>query len=240
MNKLKGIVHGDIGCYTLSVLPPLEAIDSTLCMGASIGMAHGTAKAIEALGIEEKRPVFAVIGDSTFFHSGMTGLLEVIYNHSNVTVCILDNHTTAMTGAQEHPGTGRTLQRTPASKVDLVALVRALGCERVRVVNPFDLAETLKVLKEEAAFNGPSVVITNQPCVQLLKGVPHDTYSVQIQDCIGCGMCQKLGCPAISQGDVIPSSLTKKVKRHSVINPSLCTGCGLCYQVCKPGAIQKR
>jgi indolepyruvate ferredoxin oxidoreductase, alpha subunit len=240
MNKLKGIVHGDIGCYTLSVLPPLEALDSTLCMGASITMAHGTAKAIEQLDPAEKRPVFAVIGDSTFFHSGLTGLLEVTYNHSNVVICILDNRTTAMTGAQEHPGTGKTLQLSPSVPIDLETVVRALGCERVRKVNPFDLKQTLTVLKEEVDFDGPSVIITDQPCVQLLKGLPHDTYGVDIEVCIGCGMCQKLGCPAISQGAVIPSPHTQKVKRHSVINPTLCNGCALCHQVCKPGAIQKQ
>ncbi len=239
MNKLKGIVHGDIGCYTLSVLPPLESIDTTLCMGGSISMAHGTAKAIEALGIEDERPVFAVIGDSTFFHSGITGLLDVTYNKSNVTVCILDNGTTAMTGAQENPGTGKTLQNAESVHIDLKQLVKSLGCTRVREVDPFDIKGTIAILKEEAAFNGPSVIITSRPCVQLLKYVPHDIYDSKKETCIGCEMCQKLGCPAISQGDEIPSPNTKKIKRHSVIDTSLCTGCSLCHQVCKPGAIYK-
>lgn len=240
MNKLKGIVHGDIGCYTLSVLPPLEAIDTTLCMGASISMAHGTAKAMEVLNMEEKRPVFAVIGDSTFFHSGITGLLDVTYNKSNVNICILDNRTTAMTGAQENPGTGKTLQMVDSKPVDIKKLVESLGCERVRVVDPFDVKGTIAVLKEEAEFDGPSVIMTTKPCVQLLKYQPHDTYYSDKETCIGCGICQKLGCPAISQGDIIPSEHTKKkVKRNSVIDPSLCTGCSLCEQVCKPGAIRK-
>jgi indolepyruvate ferredoxin oxidoreductase alpha subunit len=239
MNKLKGIVHGDIGCYTLSVLPPLESIDTTLCMGGSISMAHGTAKAMEMLGIEDRRPVFAVIGDSTFFHSGLTGLLDVTYNNSNVTVCILDNRTTAMTGAQDHPGTGKTLQKVESVRIDIKQVVTALGCTRVREVDSFDIKETLAVLKEEAEFNGPSVVITNNPCVQLLKNVPHDIYSSDKEICIGCEMCQKLGCPAISQGDVIPSPHTKKTKRNSVIDATLCTGCSLCQQVCKTGAIAK-
>jgi len=237
MNKLKGIVHGDIGCYTLSVLPPLESIDTTLCMGASISMAHGTAKAMEIMDEDNKPPVFAVIGDSTFFHSGITGLLDVVYNNSNVNVCILDNRTTAMTGAQQNPGTGKTLQMADTAVVDIEALVTALGCKRVREVDPFDLKGTIAILKEEAAFNGPSVIMTKKPCVQLLKGVPHELYAVEIETCIGCEMCQKLGCPAISQGDIIPSPNTKKIKRHSIIDPTLCTGCSLCEQVCKPGAI---
>lgn len=239
MNKLKGIVHGDIGCYTLSVMAPLESIDSTLCMGGSISMAHGTAKAMEVLDIEDKRPVFAVIGDSTFFHSGITGLLDIIYNNSNVNVCILDNRTTAMTGAQENPGTGKTLQLVDTVAVDVQRLVQSLGCERVRVVDPFDIKGTVAALKEEAEFDGPSVLITQEPCVQLLKGVAHDAYTSDKEICIGCGVCQKLGCPAISQGDIIPSQLKKKVKRNSVIDPTLCTGCSLCEQVCKPGAIRK-
>jgi len=237
MNKLKGIVHGDIGCYTLSVLPPLESLDTTLCMGASISMAHGTAKAMEMMEDEKKPPVFAVIGDSTFFHSGITGLLDVVYNNSNINVCILDNRTTAMTGAQQNPGTGKTLQMVDTKIVDIEGLVKALGCKRVREVDPFDIKGTIEALKEEVAFDGPSVIITKKPCVQLLKGVPHEIFDVDIEKCIGCGMCQKVGCPAISQGDVIPSPNTKKVKRHSVIDPTLCTGCSVCEQVCKPGAI---
>ncbi len=237
INKLKGIVHSDIGCYTLSVLPPLESIDTTLCMGASISMAHGTAKAMEVLNVEDQRPVFATIGDSTFFHSGITSLLDITYNKSNVNICIMDNRTTAMTGAQHNPGTGKTLQLEDTIAVDIEQLVRSLGVERVREVDPFDLKGTIEILKEEAAFNGPSVILTKKPCVQLLKGVPHDLYSVDVDKCIGCEMCQKLGCPAISQGDVIPSPNTKKIKRHSVIDATLCTGCSLCEQVCKPGAI---
>jgi indolepyruvate ferredoxin oxidoreductase, alpha subunit len=237
INKLKGIVHSDIGCYTLSVLPPLESIDTTLCMGASISMAHGTAKAMEKLNIEDQRPVFAAIGDSTFFHSGITSLLDVTYNKSNVNICILDNRTTAMTGAQQNPGTGKTLQMEDTHPVDIKELVIALGCTRIREVDPFDLKGTIEALKEEVAYNGPSVILTKRPCVQLLKGVPHEIYSVEIDKCIGCEMCQKIGCPAISQGDVIPSPNTKKVKRHSVIDATLCMGCSLCEQVCKPGAI---
>ena len=239
INKLKGIVHGDIGCYTLSVMAPLESIDSTLCMGGSISMAHGTAKAMEVMEIEDKRPVFAVIGDSTFFHSGITGLLDVIYNNSNVNVCILDNRITAMTGAQQNPGTGKTLQLVDTVAVDLESLVKSIGCEHVREVDPFDIKGTVAALKEEAKFDGPSVIITKRPCVQLLKGVPHDTYTSDKETCIGCGMCLKLGCPAISQGDIIPSKHTRKVKRNTLIDPTLCAGCSLCEQVCKPNAIRK-
>ena len=238
INRLNGIVHGDIGCYTLSVMPPLESLDTNLCMGASISMAHGTAKAMEVLESKDNRPVFAVIGDSTFFHSGMTSLLNVVYNNSNVNICILDNHTTAMTGAQEHPGTGKTLQLADTRTIDVIDVVRALGCSRVREVDPFDLKATHTALQEEAEYKGPSVIVTKKPCVQLLKGVVHDVFSVDIEKCIGCAMCLKLGCPAIGQGEIIPMK-NNQTKRYSVIDTALCAGCSLCEQVCKPGAIRK-
>lgn len=237
LNKMKGIVHGDIGCYTLSVLPPLESIDTTLCMGAGISMAHGTAKAMEAAAMEDKRPVFAVIGDSTFFHSGMTSLLNVLYNRSNITVIILDNRITAMTGGQENPGTGKTLQNSDTPKVDILALVKAMGADRVREIDPFDIEGTLSALKEEAAHQGPSVLITRRPCIQLTRQDPSLIRLVDSKTCIGCGACLTLGCPAISQGDIIPTEPGKKERRRAVIDASLCRGCALCDQVCKPGAI---
>jgi indolepyruvate ferredoxin oxidoreductase, alpha subunit len=237
LNKMKAIVHSDIGCYTLSVLPPLQSIDSTLCMGASISMAHGTAKAIAQAGLEDKRPVFATIGDSTFFHSGITSLLDVIYNKGNVNVIILDNRITAMTGGQQNPGTGRTLQMEETYAVDILELVKTLGCKRAREIDPFDLEGTIAALKEEIAYAGPSVLITKRPCIQLFRQDPGQIRTVDTDACIGCKLCLKLGCPSISQGEVIPDEEGKKERRYSFINAATCYGCTLCEQVCKSNAI---
>jgi len=237
LNKMKAIVHSDIGCYTLSVLPPLQSVDSTLCMGASISMAHGTAKAMAQVGIEDKRPVFAAIGDSTFFHSGITSLLDVIYNKGNVNVIIMDNRITAMTGGQQNPGTGLTLQMEETHAVDIVELVKALGCERVREVDPFDLEGTKAALKEEIAYEGPSVLVTKRPCIQLFRQDPNEVRTVDTDACIGCKLCLKLGCPSISQGDIIPDEEGKKERRYSMIDATTCYGCALCDQVCKSNAI---
>ena len=246
LKKVKGIVHGDIGCYTLGVLPPLEALETTVCMGASISMAHGTAKAMERNLPEDTRPVFAVIGDSTFFHTGINSLTNVVYNNSNVKVIILDNRITAMTGAQNNPGTGITLLNEETTSIDIENLVRALGVKRVRVIDPYDLGETLAALKEEAEFKGPSVLITKRPCIQIMRGAPEQIFEVNGDECIGCTMCLKLGCPAIAQSDdeVVKKTTTRtgkvrtKVLRQSIIDPTLCTGCSMCEQVCKPGAIR--
>ncbi len=240
LNKMKGIVHGDIGCYTLSVLPPLESIETCMCMGASISMAHGTAKAMKAAAIEDKRPVFAVLGDSTFFHSGMTSLLNVIYNNSNVTTLILDNRITAMTGGQQNPGSGKTLQDEEAAGIDIIRLVKAMGVDRVREIDPFDLAATLTALAEEAAFDGPSVLVTRRPCIQLTRQDPNMIHDVDADKCIGCGQCLRLGCPAICQGEVIAAAQGKKERRTAVIDAALCRGCTLCAQVCKAEAIHIR
>lgn len=242
IKKLKGIVHGDIGCYTLGVLPPLQAIETCICMGASISMAHGTAKAMERDIKGDKRPVFAVIGDSTFFHTGINSLTNVVYNNSNVKVIILDNRITAMTGAQQNPGTGKTLQEEQTTAIDMEKLVTALGVKRVRIIDPYDLEETLAAMKEEASLDGPSVLITKRPCIQIMRGAPEKIFEVDGKNCIGCGMCQKLGCPAISLGDEITGGRKngKTALKQSVIDPTLCTGCSLCEQVCKPGAIQEK
>jgi indolepyruvate ferredoxin oxidoreductase alpha subunit len=237
LNKMKAIVHSDIGCYTLSVLPPLQSIDSTLCMGASISMAHGTAKAIAQANLEEKRPVFAAIGDSTFFHSGITSLLDVIYNKGNVNVIIMDNRITAMTGGQQNPGTGRTLQMEETLAVDIIELVHALGCRRAREIDPFDLEGTMAALKEEIAHDGPSVLVTKRPCIQLFRQDPQAVRTVDTDTCIGCKRCLKLGCPSISQGDIIPDEEGKKERRYSHIDAATCYGCSLCEQVCPSGAI---
>ncbi len=238
LNQAKGLVLSDIGCYTLSVLPPLESIDSCICMGASISTAHGVAKAIERAQTQEKKPVFAVIGDSTFLHSGVTSLMDVAYNKGNVKVVILDNRTTGMTGGQDHPGTGRTLQGEPTSQVDLPKLVESLGIKRVRVVDPYDLETTSQVIKEEVSAQEPSVIITNRPCVMMEKFDPNLVHRVDPELCEGCGMCLRLGCPAIVPGEVIPSKKEAgKVRRKAEIDPTLCRGCTVCEQLCKQGAI---
>ena len=223
LKKLKLTVTGDIGCYTLSGLPPLEAMDCCVCMGASIGAAHGVSKANPAM----SNSTVAVIGDSTFLHSGITGLLNMVYNNGSGTVIILDNSTTAMTGHQHHPGTGRTLMGAPAPAVDLETLVRALGVERVRVVNPLDLAKVQAIIREETSAAEPSVIISRCPCVLLTKETK-PAVLVEKDKCIGCKICIRLGCPSISMQD-----------RKARIDPVSCTGCGLCIQVCQEGALVK-
>lgn len=223
LRRMKLNVSGDIGCYTLGGLPPLEAMDSNICMGASIGVAHGIGKANPAL---DARTV-AVIGDSTFLHSGITGLLDVVYNKGNATVIILDNRTTAMTGHQEHPGSGRTLAGEPAPAVDLEALVRALGVKRVRVIDPLNLAETESAIKEELAASEPSVIIADKPCALLTKSVQPAVW-VDTPKCTGCRTCTRIGCPAISIKD-----------KRAQVDASVCTGCNLCLQVCREGALAK-
>ena len=238
LNKMKGIVHGDIGCYTLSALPPLMSIHTCLCMGAGISMAHGTAMAIAASGGKDKRPVFGVIGDSTFFHSGITSLLDVVYNQGNVTVIIMDNRITAMTGGQQNPGTGLTLQNREAPAVDILALVRSLGVEQAVEVDPFNIKETQAALKEAAAYQGPAVIVTRRPCVQLLDRDARLVRQVDTEECIGCGLCLKLGCPAIAQGaEIPPEKEGRKVRKQALIDSTLCRGCSLCEQVCKSAAI---
>lgn len=224
LKKLKLVVTGDIGCYTLGALPPLESMDSCICMGASIGTAAGMERANPQL----KGKLVAVIGDSTFLHSGITGLLNAVYNKSSLTLIILDNRTTAMTGHQDHPGTGRTLMGKPAPAVDLEKLAGALGVRRIRTVDPLDLKAVETAVKEETAAGEPSVIIAKRPCALLSKeaGTP---VEVKTDLCSGCGMCIRLGCPAISMTD-----------KKAGVNPVLCIGCGLCLQVCKTGALTIR
>ncbi|MHB8156887.1 MAG: indolepyruvate ferredoxin oxidoreductase subunit alpha [Desulfocucumaceae bacterium] len=221
LRKLKLVVTGDIGCYTLGGLAPLEGMDSCVCMGASIGMSHGIDMAAPGL----RGRTVAVIGDSTFFHSGITGLINVIYNNGNTTVLILDNSTTAMTGHQEHPATGKTLMGKEAPVVDLEGLVKALGVKRVRTVDPLNLLQLTEVIKEEVEAPGPSVVIARRPCV-LVKREPAPAITVDRDLCTGCKTCLRLGCPAISVKDKVSS-----------VDSMSCTGCGLCTQVCKFGAL---
>ncbi len=216
-NKLN--VMGDIGCYTLGAVAPLAAIDTTICMGASISSIHGFNKANE--GTTDGNTV-AVIGDSTFMHSGVTGLINIAYNGSNSTVIILDNSITGMTGHQQNPTTGYNLKGDPCSKINLEALCKSVGINSVRVVDPYDLAECDTVLKEELAKAEPSVIISRRPCA-LLKYVKHaGPIAVDTDKCIGCKSCMRIGCPAVSIVD-------GKVK----IDNTLCTGCGVCAQMCK-------
>ncbi|MBC7106358.1 MAG: indolepyruvate ferredoxin oxidoreductase subunit alpha [Firmicutes bacterium] len=222
LSRLRLTVMGDIGCYTLGVQPPLAAMDSCLCMGASIGMALGMEKAAP----EMAGRTVAVIGDSTFFHSGLTGLLDIVYNRGRTTVIILDNGTTAMTGHQDHPGTGRTLLGEEAPKLDLEQVVRGLGVRRVAVVDPYDLAAVRRAVREETAAPEPSVIIARRPCS--LTVPPGPVPRVDPDACTGCGNCLRLGCPALA--------LVEKV---AVIDAELCRGCGLCRQVCKTGAIRE-
>jgi len=221
--KNKVTALGDIGCYTLGAVPPLGALDTTICMGASISGMHGFVKADET----EGRKVVAVIGDSTFMHSGMTGLVNMAYNESCGTVIIVDNSITGMTGHQQNPTTGFNLKGDPATKIDLETLCRAIGIRRVRVVDPYDLAACDAAIKEETAINEPSVIISRRPCA-LLKYVKHKKPIIADSDkCVGCKACMKIGCPAISIVD-------KKAK----IDNTLCTGCGVCAQLCKLDALQ--
>ena len=219
LKKNKLTVMGDIGCYTLGAVAPLAAIDSTICMGASVSSIHGFNKAND--GATDKNTV-AVIGDSTFMHSGVTGLINIAYNGSNSTVIILDNSITGMTGHQQNPTTGYNLKGDPASKIDLEALCRSVGINSVRVVDPYDLAECDAVIKEELQKDEPSVIISRRPCA-LLKYVKHaGPIKVNTDKCIGCKSCMRIGCPAVSIID-------GKVK----IDNTLCTGCGVCAQMCK-------
>lgn len=223
LHKLKLNVSGDIGCYTLAAVPPLNAMDTTICMGASIGVAHGMEK---ARGKDFSRKTVAVLGDSTFLHSGITGLINTVYNGSTVTTIILDNSITAMTGHQQNPATGKTAKGEPAPSVDLEAMVRACGVKRVRVVDPFDLAATEQAVREEVAAAEPSVIITKRPCILINRGAMKKPLLVDKEKCINCGICLGVGCPAIARKD-------GKAK----IDVAQCVGCGVCASVCPKDAI---
>ncbi|MDE5578187.1 MAG: indolepyruvate ferredoxin oxidoreductase subunit alpha [Oscillospiraceae bacterium] len=225
LSKNKITVSGDIGCYTLGASAPLSAMDTTICMGASISALHGFNK---ARGEEAEKSTVAVIGDSTFMHSGMTGLVNIAYNSTNSTVIILDNSITGMTGHQQNPTTGKNLKGDPAAAVNLEELCKAIGIKRVRVVDPYNLAETEAAIKEELAVPEASVIISRRPCA-LLKYVKHKPALKVISDkCKGCKMCLKLGCPAISVRD-----------GKAVIDHTQCVGCGICTEVCRFDAISE-
>ena len=223
LKKKKCMVYGDIGCYTLGAVAPLNAMDLNVCMGASCSGLHGFNKAI---GEEAESNSVGVIGDSTFMHSGMTGITDISYNMSNSTVIILDNSITGMTGHQQNPTTGKNLRGEPAGKVDLEALCRALGFNRVRVVDPYDLKAVEETVTEELAAKEPSIIISRRPCV-MIKGTVHKPpISVDESKCVGCKQCMSIGCPAIA---------VKGKKAH--IDPTLCIGCKVCSQMCKFEAI---
>ncbi len=224
LKKLGLVVSGDIGCYTLGAVAPLQSVDTTICMGASVSAAHGMAK---ARGAEFNKKLVSVIGDSTFMHSGITGLVDIVYNKGNNTVIILDNSITGMTGHQDNPTTGKTIRGEATKQVDLIKLCNAVGIDHVVVADPFDVKNFEKVVKEEVEREEPSVIIAQRPCA-LLKGVRYVGHCTITDNCKNCKMCMKLGCPAISVKD-------NKV----VIDTTQCNGCGLCVNVCPFGAIKK-
>ena len=226
LNRLGIHAAGDIGCYTLGAVPPLNVIDTTICMGASISTLHGMEK---AKGREYIKNWVAVIGDSTFLHTGVNSLMNMVYNQGTGTVMILDNSTTGMTGHQDHAATGKTLKGDTVPAINMFELCRAMGIEHVTEVNAFDTKELEKIVKEEVARDAISVIITKSPCV-LLKGNVFPYKCRPVDDaCKKCGMCLKPGCPA----------LTKKEDGTIAIDETMCNGCGLCEQLCKFGAIER-
>jgi len=243
LRKLKVYASGDIGCYTLGAYPPLNVINSNICMGSSIGGAHGMAKALEEKG---KGKVVGVIGDSTFLHSGVHPLMDVGYNRSYTTTIILDNRTTGMTGQQEHPATGYTIRGEKTHRIDFGELGRALGIENPRKLNPWNLEETERVITEELETDEPSLVISEGPCTLLRRAFKKYNQPLQVDStkCIGCKTCVSLGCPAISyhlvEGEMAMTADGKKRKGIAYIESSLCPGCHVCFQVCKFGAIKSQ
>jgi indolepyruvate ferredoxin oxidoreductase alpha subunit len=223
LGDMKLIVSGDIGCYTLGAFPPLNAMDTCIDMGAAISVAHGMEK---AGGRDVAKRTVAVIGDSTFVHSGITSLIDVVYNKGTTTTLIVDNSTTGMTGHQDHPGTGSTIKGEPTVKIDWTKLCEAIGIKRVVTVDAFDMQLLKKVLTEELAADEPSVIIAQRPCA-LLKYVKHGEPFMVNDKCKACGLCIKIGCPAISKTD-----------GKFVINQTQCVGCGCCRDVCTFGAIE--
>ncbi|MCW9034041.1 MAG: thiamine pyrophosphate-dependent enzyme [Rhodospirillales bacterium] len=236
----KTLIAGDIGCYTLGAGHPWNALDTVTCMGASIGMASGMD--IGRGEADEKKAIVAVIGDSTFLHMGMQGLLNLTYNQGNVTLLLLDNTATGMTGGQDHAGTGRGIDGAEAPKIDFRKLVEALGIkpERIRECSPYELPVLYRALKEETAINEPSVIITNEPCVLIDDFRPSRPFTVKEEDCTGCANCLNVGCPAIqvTRRETEVKANGKEVEKAWVqIESSACTGCDLCPKTCGPDAI---
>ena len=219
LNKIGCTVLGDIGCYTLGAVPPLASMEMTLCMGASVSSIHGFN---QMGGPEAQKNTVCVIGDSTFMHSGMTGLANIAYNQSSSTVIILDNSITGMTGHQQNPTTGLNLRGEPAGKIDLEALCRAMGFQRVKVVDPYDLASCEETIRAELMAGEPSVIISRRPCALLKYVKKKAPLRIDPEKCRGCTSCMKIGCPAISIRN-----------RKAVIDKTLCIGCGVCTQMCR-------
>lgn len=220
-------VAGDIGCYTLAALDPLRGLDTSVAMGCSIGVAAGMARG------GEPRPVIATIGDSTFLHSGLPALIDAVYNNAHITVMLLDNHITAMTGGQDHPGTGKTLRGEPAPRVDYESLVRAIGVKWVRKIDSYDLAAMYQTLREAIAYRGVSVLISDRPCVIDPVKIKGPSLRIDEHLCNACQSCMNLGCPAMTWSDQTFEG------RHKVtIDPALCVGCTLCAQVCTVDCIK--
>ena len=229
LSRLKLVVSSDIGCYTLSVLPPVSGIDCQVCMGAGVGMALGLERAFASSEVNAsyRGKVVGALGDSTFIHGGITGLIDMVYNRTPCTIIILDNRTTAMTGFQDHPGTGKTLMGEKTHALDLEALCRAVGVESVRVVDPWDLKGTEKALREEVGSDRTSVIISRRPCT-LMQRSPHPVYRVDEEECTGCRRCLRLGCPAlVVRGE------------KAWVDEGLCAGCSMCAQLCRPGALRE-
>jgi indolepyruvate ferredoxin oxidoreductase alpha subunit len=223
---LKTVVTGDIGCYTLAALPPLSTTDSCVDMGASIGNAFGIELALKDA--EKKPRVVATIGDSTFYHSGITPLIDIVYNKGATTVIILDNNATAMTGHQEHPGTGKTLKGEEAPVVDLESLIRGIGIKHVYVVDPYDVKNLKEIINREIRREEPSVIIARRPCIlhKKFRGIQFAPVRVSPELCTSCKLCLRLGCPSISMKN-----------DKAIIDEITCTGCGVCLEICPPAAI---
>ncbi|MDR3087580.1 MAG: indolepyruvate ferredoxin oxidoreductase, partial [Azoarcus sp.] len=242
LSQLKNVtIAGDIGCYTLGAGHPWNALDTTICMGASMGMALGMDKGRGPA--DEKKNIVAVIGDSTFMHMGMQGLLDIAYNRGNVTVLLLDNRTVGMTGGQDNPASGRDIHGDEAPRVDFAKVVESLGIDpaHIRVVDPYILPVLFKTLREEVKHNGPSVIITNRPCVLIDDYEKQAAYEVNEPACTGCGNCIDIGCPAIhvTRREKVVKPSGKEVELAFVnIETAACTGCKLCLQPCAPNAIR--
>jgi len=244
LSRMKVFVSGDIGCYTLGFLPPLSAMDSCVCMGASVGIAHGMAK---ALGAEAKGKIVSVIGDSTFIHTGLSGLINTVYNNSSSLLIILDNRITAMTGQQNNPASGCNIKGEAANAINLEALCKAVGVKFVKVVNPHDIKACRKALDKALERDEPSVIISRAPCVLLpeIKKARCVPFHTEQNQCAGCMACIRLGCPAISWNpltseEAVAKGYKEKQKGFALINEVQCNGCGQCQAVCKFDAIVRQ